>query len=72
MEIGIYQNKYQRPLLYDADVFAQPIWDLDQLCHVGRQLKELRRHWKVLQKEAKQLVENHNLTVESERVVEWC
>jgi len=62
IEFGLYQSKQQRPLLYAGWLKARPVWSLDMLGDVGKELADLQLMWRVLRKEALDLVQHHNWT----------
>ena len=59
---GLYQSQQQRPHFYAGWLKARPVWSLDMLGEVGKELADLQLQWRVLRREAMDLVQHYNWT----------
>ena len=62
VNIGLYRNRHQRPLLYHDKLTSQEFWDLEELGGIKDQLTALKSHWEKLKNEALDLIEIHDWT----------
>ena len=62
VELGVYPSKHQRPLWYEEDLRARPVWRVDQLGRSGEILLDIQRRWERLRTETEMLVESYPWT----------